>query len=244
VALTAAAPQKKTTELTATAVEAVPVAAVASPAAKPVPAEVQTAANEPLVEVAAPSAPVPCGLPDEPQAAWQAVVETLDGLAADFAAEVTGAAWKDGTLELTLPGHAATAASFLKRPEVAAAIMRSLESQAGRHVRHAIVLSVAGAAPPGPATAGEPPPRPVATQTHAALLREVADHPLVAHARTAFDAAIRKVEPPRSPRPVTASATVAAGVGATAVSDAGDGGGDEDDGSAGNGQSGMEDDNG
>jgi hypothetical protein len=48
-------------------------------------------------------------------------------------------------------------------------------------------------------------------QTQAALLREAAEHPLVAHARTLFDAAIRKVEPPRArdPRPTEPAPTVA-----------------------------------
>jgi hypothetical protein len=38
-------------------------------------------------------------------------------------------------------------------------------------------------------------------QTQASLLREAAEQPLVAHARTLFDAAIRKVEPPRPREP-------------------------------------------
>ena len=42
------------------------------------------------------------------------------------------------------------------------------------------------------------------------LLREAADHPLVAHARTLFDAAIRTVEPPRvrQPQPVAVGPAV------------------------------------
>jgi hypothetical protein len=38
------------------------------------------------------------------------------------------------------------------------------------------------------------------------MLREVSEHPLVLHVRTLFDAAVRKVEPPR-PRPVAAAVT-------------------------------------
>ena len=43
-------------------------------------------------------------------------------------------------------------------------------------------------------------------------MREATEHPLVAHARTVFDAAIRKVEPPRARevKPAVASAAVAA----------------------------------
>jgi DNA polymerase III subunit gamma/tau len=48
------------------------------------------------------------------------------------------------------------------------------------------------------------PPRPVASQ--AALMRAAADHPLVAHARTLFDGAIRKVEPARPREAAPASA--------------------------------------
>jgi hypothetical protein len=40
--------------------------------------------------------------------------------------------------------------------------------------------------------------------SHAAMLRDAAEHPLVAHVRTLFDAAVRKVEPPR-PRPAAAA---------------------------------------
>jgi hypothetical protein len=48
-------------------------------------------------------------------------------------------------------------------------------------------------------------------QTQASLLREAGEHPLVAHARTLFDAAIRKVEPPRprEPRATASAASVA-----------------------------------
>jgi len=51
----------------------------------------------------------------------------------------------------------------------------------------------------------------VSVQTQASLLREAAEQPLVAHARTLFDAAIRKVEPPRprEPRVAVPGAAVA-----------------------------------
>jgi DNA polymerase III gamma/tau subunit len=234
------APQKKTTDLTPPAADT-PVAAAPEPVS---PAE---DAADAVLPVAEPPENLPAarGLPAEPLAAWQAVVETLDGLAADFAAEVSGAVWNDGVLEVSLPAQAATAASFLKRPEVASAIMRSLESSAGRQVRHVILLATASAAPATPTVAGEPSARPVATQTHAALLREVAEHPLVAHARTVFDAAIRKVDPPRSPRPVTiAAGGPTIGSGATQVADAGDRDDDGDHRSDEDSGDPMEDDNG
>ena len=47
-------------------------------------------------------------------------------------------------------------------------------------------------------------PRAMPARSQAALLRETASHPLVAHARTLFDASIRRVE--RRPQPVAAAA--------------------------------------
>ncbi|MGI9176384.1 MAG: DNA polymerase III subunit gamma/tau [Pirellulales bacterium] len=236
----AAAPQKKTTDLTPPAAE--------SPAAvAPEPVSPADDTADVVLPVADPSKDrlVARALPAEPLRAWQAVVETLDGLAADFAAEVSGAVWNNGVLEVLLPAQAATAASFLKRPEVASTIMRSLESLAGRHVRHVIQLATASASPATPTVAGEPSARPAATQTHAALLREVAEHPLVAHARTVFDAAIRKVDPPRSPRPVTiAAAGPMLASGATQVADIGDRESDEEHRSDDDSGDGMEEGNG
>jgi DNA polymerase-3 subunit gamma/tau len=190
------APQKKTTELTADDDTPRPAAAPA---------------------VAVPPPP----LPADAHATWQAVAATLDGLLADFAAEAVSAAWRDECLEVTLPATATTAAAFLRRPESTAAITRGLAAAVGRRVRHAVSLAEADAdavaATPVPAQ----PPRPVVSQ--AALLREVSEHPLVAHAMTVFDAAIRKVEP-RRPRPPVAVPAGAAAPDQTA----GDGATDEE----------------
>ena len=190
------APQKKTTELTADDDTPRPAAAPA---------------------VAVPPPP----LPADAHATWQAVAATLDGLLADFAAEAVSAAWRDECLEVTLPATATTAAAFLRRPESTAAITRGLAAAVGRRVRHAVSLAEADAdavaATPVPAQ----PPRPVVSQ--AALLREVSEHPLVAHAMAVFDAAIRKVEP-RRPRPPVAVPAGAAAPDQTA----GDGATDEE----------------
>jgi DNA polymerase-3 subunit gamma/tau len=190
------APQKKTTELTADDDTPRPAAAPA---------------------VAVPPPP----LPADAHATWHAVAATLDGLLADFAAEAVSAAWRDECLEVTLPATATTAAAFLRRPESTAAITRGLAAAVGRRVRHAVSLAEADAdavaATPVPAQ----PPRPVVSQ--AALLREVSEHPLVAHAMTVFDAAIRKVEP-RRPRPPVAVPAGAAAPDQTA----GDGATDEE----------------
>ena len=188
-AVAAPAPQKKTTDLTDRAVEPAP-----SPISPPAP----PAAIAPTLE-----------LPADAAAAWKAASATLEGLAGDCAAEAIGAAWRDDLLEVTLPAPAATAAAFLRRPEVSAAIARALESLAGRRVRHAIVMAEATAGPAVTKPAEQP--RTVSVQTQASLLREAAEQPLVAHARTLFDAAIRKVEPPRprEPRVAVPGAAVA-----------------------------------
>ena len=187
-AVAAPAPQKKTTDLTDRGVEPAP-SAVAPP---------PPAAITPTPE-----------LPADASAAWKAASATLEGLAGDCAAEAIGAAWRDDQLEVTLPAHATTAGAFLRRPEISAAISRALESLAGRRVRHAIVM-IEAAAEPAVARPAEQ-PRPVSVQTQASLLREAGEHPLVAHARTLFDAAIRKVEPPRprEPRATASAASVA-----------------------------------
>ena len=148
-------------------------------------------------------------LPADPLAAWRQASANVGGLAADFAAEATRAEWRGTVLDVTIPAGAATAIPFLRRPEVVASLGKALSELAGRAVKHAVVVEAAATAEEavsqlaaGPASepaGGEPPaqrPRPAPSQS--ALVREAMDHPLVAHARTVLDAAIRKVEPPRA----------------------------------------------
>ena len=101
----------------------------------------------------------------------------------------SSAAWKDGVLEVTLPATAATAAAFLRRPDSNAAITAALGQLVGRPVRYMTVLAPPAAAGLEPLAAA---PRATAT-SQAALMRAATEHPLVAHARWVFDAAIRKV---------------------------------------------------
>jgi hypothetical protein len=151
-------------------------------------------------------------------ALWKLVTESLDGLAADFAATAAAAAWRDGVLEVSLPAEATTAASFLRRPDSVAALAAGLEARAGRAVRHTILL-----APPKPAGAEPERPPQAAVNSQAALVRAATDHPLVTHARTLFDAAIRKVEPlrPREVEPVVAAVMAGGGPTAAAGDEAG-----------------------
>jgi DNA polymerase-3 subunit gamma/tau len=223
VALAQAAPDEKAAPA--------PVAARRLPAASPPPPppsvpvpvppppaperEKKTTDLTPTAVAAAPSADAK--LPADAHAAWLQAGEAVGGLVADFAAMASRASWRDELLEVALPGDATTAVSFLKRPEVVASLARVLSEIAGRPLKHTIVVEAVAPAPAaaalGNGVAGEPAaaerPRPVHSQ--AALLREVMDHPLVTHARTLFDAAVRKVEPPR-PQETTAvpAASVAA----------------------------------
>jgi len=167
-------------------------------------------ANAVLPDAAAPeAAPTPLG---DARAVWLQVCEAVGGLASDFGAEVESARWSDDVLEVVLPATATTAVAFLRRPEVGAGLSRALTDLAGRPVRHAVSVGPGQAAGNAAAPQAER-PRPVASQ--AALLRDVMDHPLVAQARTLFDAAVRKVEPPRPPD--AKQPPVAAAVPATAA---------------------------
>ncbi len=157
-------------------------------------------------ESVAPAEPQP-SLPADPLDAWRRGAEAVGGLAVDFAELASRAAWRDDVLEVVMPASAGNAASFLRRPEIAAGLTRALTELAGRSVRHSLVIDaspVPAAASPesdGRTPAAAERARPAMSQ--AAMLRDAADHPMVAHVRTLFDAAVRKVEPPR-PRPAAA----------------------------------------
>jgi hypothetical protein len=90
-------------------------------------------------------------------------------------------------------------------------------------VRHTILL-----APPRPAGAEPERPATPAVASQAALVRAATDHPLVAHARSLFDAAIRKVEPLRPREVEPAVVTVAAGEGVTSAAGGEAGASDEE----------------
>ena len=203
-------PQKKTADLIAESAEPAVSPPAGSPSAAATPGVTSPAAQRSITKVSSPEA-APPGLPEDASEAWQAAAGVLEGLASDFAAEVTAAVWRDDVLEVSLPAHAATAAAFLRRPEMAASVARAIESLAGRRVRHAVVLAAPVTTVAAAAVGTEPQSRPAPAQSQAALLREAGEHPLVAHARTVFDAAIRKVEPPRSREPRPAAPVAVAG---------------------------------
>jgi DNA polymerase-3 subunit gamma/tau len=163
-----------------------------SPTPEPVAAHVVGAGEPPAVP----------SLPADPLTAWLAASEQVGGLAHDFAAMAVAATWKDETLEVQMPATAAAATAFLSRPEMASGIGRALAEMAGRVAVFRLVTVAAPrdepAAEPGqPGRPAESPPRGTPAVSQAALVREASEHPLVAKVRTVFDAAIRRVEPPR-----------------------------------------------
>ena len=216
---TAPAPrEKKTADVTASrAVEA------------RTPTEVPPAAPPPpRVVVHAEAPPAAASLPADALAAWLEAAARAGGLGADFATRATAAAWCDGAIEVTMPSSQAI--SFLGRPEVMGGLAKALALVAGRSVTIRLVAGV------GPATAGAaeagghasdaaPAPRGGPVSSHAALVREASEHPLVVRAREVFDAAIRRVVPP-SARAVQAAA--AEDGTASAIAAAGGGEGQDD----------------
>jgi hypothetical protein len=159
-------------------------------------------------------------LPADPLDAWRRAAEAVGGLAVDFAELASRASWRDDVLEIVLPGSAGNAVSFLRRPEIAAGLTRSLTELAGRPVRH--TLAIDSSSEPLAATAESDGRAPGAVErgrpamSQAAMLREVTEHPMVDHVRTLFDAAVRKVEPAR-PQPAAAIQPAVAASGAAAA---------------------------
>jgi DNA polymerase-3 subunit gamma/tau len=234
--------EKKTTHLTP-APAGDPVAEPAAAAARSAVVPHAAAENSPAGAVAAPQSPAPvaAGEPahasrtaerprEEPLGVWLRTGEAVGGLMADFAAMASRATWRDEVLEVALPASAGQAASFLRRPEVAAKLTRALVDILGFPMRYTLVVEAAiepaeaaAATPangrrPGPAASGGG--QASLRNSQAALLRETVEHPLVVHVRTLFDAAVRKVEPPRPrPAPLAVASRAAAGGGEQAAGD-------------------------
>ena len=236
---TAQAPrEKKTPDLTPRAVEAVPTARPAVPREPVAPSQVEppvqartpaspeSAQPEPPPEAAAVAADAPAvpPLPADPMTAWLTASEQVGGLAHDFAAMAVAATWKDETLEVQMPATAAAATAFLSRPEMASGIGRVLAEMAGRVAVFRLVTVAAPRAEPAAESGqagrpAEPASRAGPAVSQAALVREASEHPLVAKARTVFDAAIRRVEPAR--RRVDVEPAEASGGGVAVESSAG-----------------------
>ena len=219
--------EKKTTDLTAVG---------GRPADAPAPGvSVGSSESAPTANPSAGRSSDPPPLPGDALGAWRQASETAGGLAADFAAEAIRASWRDNALDVVIPSTAATAITFLRRPEVVAGMGKALSEIVGRAVKHAVVVEpvAAAAATTAPAAApaaeGAVGARPRSTPSQSALVREAMDHPLVVHARTVLDAAIRKVEPPRQQPVAVAPPSAGGGEREDDELDHSDDGGDEPD---------------
>jgi DNA polymerase III subunit gamma/tau len=119
---------------------------------------------------------------------FESLAAAIDRVAAAPVQSVPGLREKK-TTDLT-PAKAAQPANGQVSPPAAA----SVAPVAAVAAVAAVAVSVAPVATP-PAS---PPPR---ARSQVALIRAATDHPLVTHARTLFDAVVRKVEPPRTREP-------------------------------------------
>ena len=218
-----AAPEKKKLPPAAVAPARAPEAAqvqavqiqVAEPAARQVagnaptvlpPAAMSTPTAAATEEASAAPAPLPDAL-----AAWNEAGAAVGGIAEDFAAMAVEAVWEGNSLRVELPASGTSASAFLGRPEIVSQFQEALTQVAGRPCRYGVSCrkeeQPAETTTGGQAAASGKPTEQATERSRgrglssAALLRETMDHPLVSHARTVFDAAIRKVEPPRRPRP-------------------------------------------
>ena len=166
--------------------------------------------HEPAAAATEASASTPTPLPDA-LTSWNEAGAAVGGIAEDFAAMAVEAVWEGNSLRVELPASGTSASAFLSRPEIVGQFQEALSRVAGRPCRYAVACrkdeQVAKPAAGGQAAAGGKLTEQATDRSRgrglssAALLRETMDHPLVSHARTIFDAAIRKVEPPRRPPP-------------------------------------------
>ncbi len=179
--------------------------------------------------------------------AWQQSSKSMGGMTADFAATASRISWQGSILEVVLPAEATTALSFLTRPEIAAGLTKALSEMTGREVRQSILVD-APVSVTVPVAAGQKDricaPREISPEvrdqfssvpaetakgvepvvvavSQKVLLREALEHPLVIHVQKVFDAAVRKVEPPRMrPAAIAAAARASSDVIASATAEA------------------------
>ncbi|MDO7682641.1 MAG: DNA polymerase III subunit gamma/tau [Pirellulales bacterium] len=144
----------------------------------------------------------------EPLVIWKNAGELVGGLASDFAAMATSASQEANHFKIEFPASAGSATAFLNRNEITKQFQNALENLTGQSCRYSVVLQE----PESAATPSGSPPSQDGTLNKASknplsktvlsssgLLKEAVQNPLVSHALTTFDAAIRKVDPPRKP---------------------------------------------
>ncbi|MBT4159071.1 MAG: DNA polymerase III subunit gamma/tau [Planctomycetaceae bacterium] len=153
------------------------------------------------------SSPIP-NSSTEPLSLWKNAGEGVGGLASDFANMAISALREADHFKIEFPASARSAIAFLNRPEIAKQFQCALETRVGQSCRFSVVLQEdttstkpSSTTPSKSNGAGNGSQQQKAIQqpviSSAGLLKETVKHPLVSHALTTFDAAIRKVDPPR-----------------------------------------------
>ena len=142
----------------------------------------------------------------DPLVIWKNAGEIVGGIASDFAAMAASAKQDANHFKIEFPATAASATAFLNRNEITKQFQTALENLTGQSCRYSVLLQERGAAttPSGSKTSrdgelnkpSKPPPKATVVSS-AGLLKEAVQNPLVSHALETFDAAIRKVDPPR-----------------------------------------------
>ena len=144
----------------------------------------------------------------EPLVIWKNAGELVGGLASDFAAMATSASQEANHFKIEFPASAGSATAFLNRNEITKQFQNALENITGQSCRYSVVLQEpkSSATPSGSTqsqdgTLNKPSKNPLSKTviSSSGLLKEAVQNPLVSHALTTFDAAIRKVDPPRKP---------------------------------------------
>jgi hypothetical protein len=144
----------------------------------------------------------------EPLVIWKNAGEIVGGLASDFAAMAVSASQEANHFKIEFPASAGSATAFLNRNEITKQFQNALENLTGQSCRYLVVLqeqesaaTPAGTAPSQDGILNHPSKNPhkKTVISSAGLLKEAVQNPLVSHALTTFDAAIRKVDPPRKP---------------------------------------------
>jgi DNA polymerase-3 subunit gamma/tau len=144
----------------------------------------------------------------EPLVIWKNAGEIVGGLASDFAAMAASASQEANHFKIEFPASAGSATAFLNRNEITKQFQNALENLTGQSCRYSVVLqeqeSVAtpsALTSPQNGSLNNPSKKPLkkTVKSSAGLLKEAIQNPLVSHALVTFDAAIRKVDPPRKP---------------------------------------------
>ena len=142
----------------------------------------------------------------EPLVIWKNAGELVGGLASDFAAMAASVSQEASHFKIEFPASAGSATAFLSRNEITKQFQSALETLTGQSCRYSVVLqekgttNSSGSIPAQNGSSSTPStPSKKTVISSAGLLKETVQNPLVSHALTTFDAAIRKVDPPRKP---------------------------------------------